>query len=213
MALVQSPQIVTNGLAFYYDMANNQKSWKGAPITNSVPSADTMTGWSNYYRTLASSTFTTEFGTTGYRFINQPSWNGVARGITIPSTGTYTFSAWFRYIGGSAANNGATVYISGWGGGDSAVGVNKSIIGFWQRISITLNCTNTSMTFYMISFGGTDNGTGNPDFSSWEVTMPQVEPGSFATPFVNGTRSNTQAVLDLTNRSTNTTNNHRFNCK
>jgi hypothetical protein len=183
-------------------MNNSQKSWRGAPITNSIPSADIMSGWSNYYRTLASSTFTTEFGTTGYRFINQPSWNGVARGITIPTTGTYTFSAWFRYLGGSVNNNGATVYISGWGGGDSAVSLDKSLIGVWQRRSITLNCTTTSMTFYLISYGGTDNGTGNPDFSSWEVTMPQVEPGSFATPFINGTRSNTQALLDLTNNST-----------
>jgi hypothetical protein len=206
MALAHSPQTVTNGLVFYYDMGNPQKSWKGAPTTNSVPSADIMSSWNNYYRTVASSTFTTEFGTTGYRFTNQPSWNGVQRGITIPSTGTYTFSAWFRYLGGSVNNNGATVYISGYGGGDAAVAIDKSLVGVWQRRSITLNCTNTSMTFYLISYGGTDNGTGNPDFSSWEVTMPQVEPGSFATPFVAGTRSNTQAILDLTNSNTITAN-------
>lgn len=34
MALGHSPQIVTNGLVFYYDMANVEKSWKGKPTTN-----------------------------------------------------------------------------------------------------------------------------------------------------------------------------------
>ena len=29
MALNHSPQIVTNGLVFYYDMFNRQKSWRG----------------------------------------------------------------------------------------------------------------------------------------------------------------------------------------
>ena len=36
MALNHSPSIVTNGLAFAYDMANIQKSWKGKPTTNII---------------------------------------------------------------------------------------------------------------------------------------------------------------------------------
>lgn len=202
MGLAHSPKVVTDGLVFYTDMNNTNKSWKGAPTTNSVTNADVMSGWTNYYRTIASSTFITDFGTTGYRFINQPSWNGIWKLITIPTTGTYTFSASFRYFGGSANNNGATVYIAGYGGVDSAVVIDKSKVGVWQNVSITLNCTNTSFYFYLISYGGVDNGTGNPDFSSWEVTMPQAEAGTFATPFVNGTRSNTQAILELTGRNT-----------
>ena len=206
MSLNHSPSIVTNGLVMYYDMNNTQKSWKGTPTTNSITNADTMTNWPAYYRTITSSTFTTEFNTTAHRFIHQPSWNGIQKSISIPSTGIYTFSARFRYLGGSSANNGATVYISGWGGGDSAAGLDKSKIGVWQRISVTLNCTNTAFTFYLISYGGTDSGTVIPDWSSWEVTMPQIEPGSYATPFVAGTRSNTQAIVDLTNNNTLTAN-------
>jgi hypothetical protein len=37
MALNQSPKIVTDGLAFYYDM-NNGKSFVGGPVTNTLPS-------------------------------------------------------------------------------------------------------------------------------------------------------------------------------
>lgn len=211
MGLNHSPKVVTNGLIFAYDAANSNKSAKGKPTTNHVTNAKVMSGWSNYYRTLASSTFVTEFGTTGYRFVNQPSWNGISKGVTIPSTGTYTFSAWFRYLGGSTNNNGATVYVSGYGAGDAAVGLDKSKIGIWQRISLTLSCTNTSFTFYLISYGGTDNGTTSPDYSTWDITMPQVESGSVVTPFVDGTRSTTQSVIDMMGRTTVTTNNLTYN--
>jgi hypothetical protein len=199
MALNHSPSVVTNGLVLYYDMANTQKSWKGAPATNLIPSASTMTGWSNY----SSGTpvlISTSFGTTGYGMYNLATWNGVNRSITIPSTGTYTFSVWIRYFGGSVNNNGGAIYISGWGGVDSASYVDKTKLGVWQRVSITLNCTNLTFTIFIISWGGTNNGAS--DYSTWEVTMPQAEAGSIATPFVDGTRSNTQALVDLTNNNT-----------
>lgn len=202
MGLNHSPGIVTNGLAFYYDMSNTQKSWRGAPTTNYVPNADTMASWGGY-GAGNDGTFVTEFGTTGYQMLNRASWNGILRSITLPSTGIYTFSAWVKYAGGSANNNGGTVYLSGWGGGDSAVTTDKSKSG-WQRLSITLNCTNTTFTFFLISYGGTNDGVS--DKSTWYVTMPQAEAGSVATPFVNGSRSATQAILDLTNSNTITAN-------
>lgn len=208
MSLALSPGIVTNGLIFNYDMYN-KKSFSGAPTTNLVSSAAAFGSWNNYWRTDYINTFTTEFGTTGYRITGNPSWNGLYRGITLPSTGTYTFSAWFRYWGGTSSNNGAQVYVSGWGGGDSATGLDKSLIGVWQRASITLNCTSTSPTFYIISYGG--DSSGRADCSTWDVTMPQVESGSYATGFVDGARSSTQAVLDLTNSSTVITANPTYN--
>jgi hypothetical protein len=151
---------------------------------NYVPDASTMPGWTPY-DSGNDGTFVTEFGTTGYNIVNRLSWNGLYRNITVPSTGVYTFSAWFRYFGGSADNNGATVYASGWGGGDSAVPLDKSKLGQWQRVSMTLNVTNTSFLFFLISYGGTYGG----GYSTWQVTMPQVEPKGVATPFVNGTRN------------------------
>jgi hypothetical protein len=199
MSMNLSPGIVTNGLIFNYDMHNTKKSFNGAPTTNLVSGAAAFSGWSNYWRTDYINTFTTEFGTTGYRITGNPSWNGVYTGISLPSTGTYTFSVWIRYWGGTSSNNGGVAYISGWGGGDSASGIDKSLIGVWQRASITLNCTNTSMTFYIISYGG--DSSGRADCSTWDITMPQVESGSFATGFVDGTRSNTQALIDLSNNN------------
>ena len=196
-------QVVTSGSVFMYDTGDTVNSYKGEPTTNYIPNADIMSSWTTYYRTLALSTFTTEFGTTGYRFVNQPSWNGIYRNFTLPTTGTYTFSAWFRYNGGSANNNGATVYIHNYGGGDTAAGLNKNLIGVWQRVSHTITVSSPSnVYFFLISYGGVDNGTGNPDYSSWEVTMPQIELKSHVTPFVNGTRSATQGLLPVVGNST-----------
>lgn len=200
MSITQFPSSVTNGLVFNYDM-NSIRSFQGAPTTNLVPGAATMSGFGNYGSGPVS-TFVTEFSTTGWRMNSAGSWNGTLRGISIPTPGVYTFSAWYRYWGGSDNNNGATCYVSGWGGGDSAATIDKSKIGQWQRISITLNVTTASCTLFLISYGGT-NGADN---STWDVTMPQVEAGSFATPFVDGTRSNTQSILDLTGNNTVTAN-------
>lgn len=202
MAQYGSPKIVTDGLVFYWDI-NNPKSWKGKSTTNWVSNAAAMTSFNNYSNGTPVK-FETEFGTTGYRMSSAPSWNGVYSSISLPATGTYTFSAWYRYWGGSGNNNGATCYVSGWGGGDSASGLDKSKVGVWQKVSITLNCTSTSMTLYLISYGGNSNGSS--DHSTWEVTMPQVESGSLASAFVNGSRSVTQSMLDLTGKYSITAN-------
>jgi hypothetical protein len=203
MAVAQGyGKTVTSGSVFAYDVADTRNSYIGEPTVNAISNADTMASWTNYYRTVASSTFTTEFGTTGYRFVNQPSWNGIYRNFNLGSSGFYTFSAWFKYNGGSAANNGATVYISNYGGGDTLAALDKTKVGIWQRVTFTVNVTSPSnVYFYLISYGGIDNGTGNPDFSSWEVTMPQIELNSHATPFVAGTRSATQGLLPLVGNS------------
>ena len=206
MSVYAGPEFNESGLVYYHDM-NNKKSYVGAPTTNHVVNADTMPSWSTYGGTPVA--FQTEFGTTGYKMYNAPSWNGVYKTVTVPVAGTYTFSAWIRYLGGSPNNNGGTVYISGWGGGDVNTAVNKNIIGQWQRISRTVTTTTTSMTFYLISYGGTNNGSS--DYSSWEVTMPQVEAGSVATTWLNGTRSSTQVLRDLLGNRTITANNLTHN--
>jgi hypothetical protein len=186
------PNIVRDGLILSLDAANG-KSFRGEPTTNLIPNPiDWSDGWIRYYRTITESTFTTEFGTIGYRFINQPSWNGIYKNFNLVNTGIYTFSAWFKYLDGSTNNNGATVYISNYGGGDTVVGLDKSKVGVWQRVSHTINVTSpTNVLFFLISYGGVDSGTTNPDFSSWEVTMPQIESKSYATLFTSGTRGST----------------------
>ena len=177
--------------------ADDINSVKGEPTTNVVPGAYVMDSWNNYNNGTPTK-FLTEFGTIGYRMHNLISWNGVVRGITLPSTGTYTFSAWLRVWAVTSGQNGGTVYISNSGlGYDVASYADTSKIGVWQRLTYTVNCTNTNITFYLISFGGDQTGTYR---STWEVTMPQIESKSYATPFV----MNDSGSLSTTTRSTTT---------
>ena len=201
MGIHRGPNTVNDNLVFGYDtgygIADNNTAtrfYPGEPTTNHVANPETMAGWTSYSNGN-DGTFITEFGTTGYKIINRASWNGLYKAVNVPSTGTYTFSAWFRYLGGTANNNGATVYVSSYGAGDTATSLDKSKVGEWQRISKTVNFTDTDLNaiFYLISYGGSVGS----DTSSWEVTMPQVEAGSGMTPFTSGTRSSTASLIDL----------------
>jgi len=174
--------------------ADDINSVKGESTTNYVPGAYTMTGWNNYSNGTPTP-FLTEFGTIAYQMRNFIAWNGVYRGISLPQTGTYTFSAWIRFWSCTSGMTGGAVYISGYGGGDTAVYVNQSIVGVWQKVSHTISVTSLSPTFYLINWGGDQTGAYR---GSWDVTMPQVELKSYATPFV----SNDSGSLTTTSRST-----------
>jgi len=190
--LNHSPQIVTNGLQFYYDTANYQKSWIGKPTTNMLPNPHLMEGFGNY-QNGPTEIIQTELGTTGWYMNNAGSWNGCVRSISV-SNGVYTCSAWIKYLGGHPNQNGGGVYVSQYGGGDVATYVDKNKIGQWQHISHTVTVTTGTIMLYLISFGD-NNGS---DFSSWIVTQPQIEAGAIPTGFVVGTRTATQCLKDLT---------------
>ena len=176
--------------------ADDINSAKGEPTTNYVTGAYTMTGWNNYANGTPTP-FVTEFGTVAYQMRNLIAWNGVYRGVSLPQTGTYTFSAWLRFWSCTSGMTGGAVYVSGWGGGDVASYVNQSIVGTWQKVSYTLSVTSLNPTFYLINWGGDQTGTYR---GTWDVTMPQVELKSYATPFV----SNDPNSLSTTTRSTTT---------
>ena len=181
--------------------ADDINSVKGEPTTNYVPGAYTMTGWNNYSNGTPTP-FLTEFGTVAYQMRNFIAWNGVYRSVSLPQTGTYTFSAWLRFWSCTAGMTGGAVYISSYGGGDVASYVNQSIVGTWQKVSYTVSVTSLNPTFYLINWGGDQTGTYR---GTWDVTMPQVELKSYATPFVSidsgpsstTTRSTTTSIFDM----------------
>ena len=176
-------------------------SVKGENTVNYVPGAYVMDSWNNYNNGTPTK-FRTEFGTIGYKMSNLISWNGVYRGVSLPQTGTYTFSAWIRFWACTSGMTGGAVYISSYGGGDVASSVNQGIVGTWQRVSYTVSVTSLNPTFYLINWGGDQTGTYR---GTWDVTMPQVELKSYATPFVTNdsgslsttTRSTTTAIFDM----------------
>jgi hypothetical protein len=186
--------IVTSGLTLNLDASNISSFVDSQPTANKVPNAATFNGGWASYSNGNDGTFITEFGTTGYRMTNRGSWNGIYQNFDVGAAGTYTFSAWIKYLGNAAPVTGGAVYISNYGGGDTAVAVDKGLVGVWQRVKHTVNVTSPgNVYFYLISWGGTYGG----DNHSWEVTMPQIESGSIATPFVNGTRTQSTTFRDL----------------
>lgn len=190
--------IVTNALVLNADASSLSSFNDNQPTINKATNAATFNGgWGSYVHGN-DGTFTTEFGTTGYRMSNRGSWNGVYMNFNIGSAGIHTFSAWIKYLGNAAPVTGGAVYISNYGGGDVASAVDKSLVGIWQRVSIIVNVTSPSnVYFYLISWGGTYGG----DNHSWEVTMPQIETGSILKPFVNGTRSQNTLWYDSSNNN------------
>ena len=189
-------KITTSGLIMAFDV-NDDESFKGPPTTNLVSDPTNMSTFSNY-SCGTPILIDTEFGTKGYGMYSLGSWNGRASGISLPSPGYYTFSCYFRYLGGSNNNNGGRVYTSGFGIGYDTANGTKGTIGEWVRYYNTQNCPGTSGTMYLISWGGTYC----EDYSSWEMTKPQVEAGQTMTPWVDGSRTTTTALLDITGNHT-----------
>jgi hypothetical protein len=194
-------------------MSNTGRSWKGAPTTNLVPNPYANWNGSNFVLSYnydgsggAAYNYVTNVpnpigspavmqyttGTTGYKY-----W---AIASTIATTGTHTFSYYARLVGGPTATsnlNNAQLWRSN--------GVDQSVTGDWNptyttewvRYSTTGPCTaGTSLDYFPIHSGSLTGGY------TIQYCGFQLELGTYATPFVNGTRSTTQALLDPTGQNT-----------
>jgi len=192
MSLQHSPSIVTNGLVMYYDMANTARSFKGMPTTNLI-------GNPNSGINITSSDVPAGVQVPGY-FSTSSGYNVIDWSVTPTAAtgGTFTSSVYMRSPGGVSTY---LMYIytgtgpdGGWYGPASG-----ALTSSWQRYSGAISGytgTISTMRIYRVNSLGTI-----------EIAAPQLEATSFATPFIYGTRSNTQAILDLTNNNTLTATN------
>jgi hypothetical protein len=221
MSVYNGPEIPSNGLVFAYDMDNPQKSWRGRPVTNNfiLPTVD-VNGFN-----IQNNTFTrVRTGTFGGYDI-QPTdyvWRfDFTTAVTCPyhgndttvSTGVrYTFS--FDYYvspdapaGGYGSRNlqlaNFEIAISG-----NVTDPTPSVVGVWKRA--VFSGTTSSTNLRALLYPGGCNVTGGMSSSGFILFKnPQVEasaPGDQPSPFVAGTRSTTQAIVDLTSTYTVTAN-------
>jgi hypothetical protein len=213
MALGHSPQTVTDGLVFYYDMGNPQKSWKGAPTTNQLISPNDMSVeiWQKS-GTQVTGNKLEQTASSGSHWIlqNSPSIIGsyytqsvVAKAAEskyiqiFPSSG-FSTTSWTNYD----LENGTL----------QNTGVNSATITHlgdgWFLCTHTAQATaTTSGSRFAVQILTNINGARNESYTGTlghgvYLKDHQFEQNTFATPFVNGTRSNAQAVLDLTNNNT-----------
>ena len=212
MALGHGAKIVKNGLVFAYDMGPNpgaNKSWKGKPTTNLHTNTDTLSGWyfvdSSYSngRLIAGTGSAAHFvlqdksvvSGTVYTQSVEVKYDGVRYFQIAPSTGFSSNFAAFDLVDGTVA-----------GGNTSAASIVDIGNGYY-RCSYTATATSTTSSGRM-AFGPNESSTSR--LAQWVgngangvfLRNPQIEANSFATPFVNGTRSNTEALLDWAGNNT-----------
>ena len=213
MSLSHSPSVVTNGLLYYYDMSNTEKSWKGsAPSTNLLLYSDSLNAglWAGYCGNTSNVTYkTTDV------LAPDGSYNSTKL-VMDGSTSCGPGGAWGLLYGQSAIfTSGQTYTVSIWARClantmSMALGMNDSfattvtLTTTWQRFSYTATITGNLDRGLQFIRGDSTNGT---TFYVWGA---QCEQNSFVTPYMSssstsGTRSTTNNLIDLIGRSTATT--------
>jgi hypothetical protein len=220
MSLGHGAKIVTNGLVFAYDMGPNpgaNKSWKGKPTTN-IFSAGRNTDnsaslFTYYFGTGASGTIGSEYlgkGITAKTATITASTNSYTNfqvymgNVSLTGGSTYTVSAMVWTNVAFTCRIGAIRNGSPW---TAYVPLNEvSLSSGWNFISSvgTYASTVTDARF-QLDFGRAPVGT------TIKVIKPQIEQSNYATPYVNGTRSNTESLLDWTGNNTITINGLTYN--
>jgi hypothetical protein len=189
MSLLHSPSIVTNGLAFHYDMNNTQKSWKGAPSTNLLLYSDSMNSglWSGYCGGTGNVTYkTTDIpapdGSYNATKLVMDGSNGCGAGGSwgllygqsgiFTSGQTYTISIWARCATGTMPMS---------LGMNDSFGIGVTLTTTWQRFSYTTPITSNLDRGLQFIRGDSTNGR---TFYVWGA---QCEQNSFVTPYMSST--------------------------
>jgi len=237
MGIGHSPRIVTDGLVFAMDGSNSHKSWKGKPTTNLITSPEiSTTGWSlsgTNDGTTINTSWTVMADRTG-PFLRGMSEVIADRSNTWPfirspqfttGSGTFTWSGEYRMQSMSSITSIAGFRASAVANDYGTSGLQTHNLSYteagegWKSFSLT-RTLNSGTTY---SLGGNPqtyrpswewySGGMNTTGERWVVDFRklQVEENSFATPFVDGTRSNTQAIKDLTGQNTVTVQSMTYN--
>lgn len=211
MSVYAGPKIVDNGLVFTYDMSNTEKSWRGAPTTNLLTSPlDFSSGswFKNAATVIINSVMApdnTMTGTTVTATTNDPY---IFQSISVTAGVSYTGSL---SIKGSANTIGKKGIVWWWIAG-TATGTNTfsqvfTLTSEWQRITTPAFVpTGSGTVLYRIDPAEQGQTPPSAIGDVYYIWGAQAEAAAVASPFVNGTRTNTQALLDLTNNNTITTN-------
>ena len=202
MSSASGPSIATRGLVLDFDMNNTQKSWKGKPTTNYVDPK--WISWSvdgSGQATIGTRTIVSLYDCIITDTVSNTRQNIFVLGLSASTA--YTFSVKFKKISGAPtlrfqlqSYNGATLLA---GVFPTTVQIGLTDIDGWQTASYTYTTAVGADRVLWFMQDGNDYTTYTHSF---ELKEPQAELGSFATPFIAGTRSTTQAIVDLTNNNT-----------
>lgn len=197
MSVFQGPNIATSSLVFDFDLYNTTKSWVGKPTINTCSFGQYNYWWSN---AIVTRNTTAPVGkpppVLGREIAKLQSTDGL-------ETQTILYTASVNQVDGGVYTHSAYIYLESgtyvrvgqhWNPWD--YGTYQYIPrGVWTRCSYTL--TNYTNNYGNVACSYNTDGI-------IYITATQYELGSEMTPFVvvGSTRSNTQSILDLTNRNT-----------
>jgi len=224
MAIAYNTSVVRDGLILYYDQNNIQKSWRGAPATNLF----TETNLNNWTKTAITETsiFTTPFNTPAYAITddNTSGFEFISRNTTVANdTSSYTISLVVRKTFGADSarfginsgfnTGGTTVAGSPRFNSDTGVATVGTVIDYgdwwyWYYTITNNGSGNTNLYCNIYPAAGPYNSGDNATATGTAIIgAMMLVAGSTAVRFAEGTRSNTQAVLDLTGGNTITATN------
>lgn len=211
----------TDALVFAYDTGDTRNSYRGEPTVNMVTNP-TFIGTSGTQTHGVSTNwyFSGETGATGFKYYNSstspvplkfPGEGAVIttgagasnrriyyNGTVEPNT-TYTLSYWFYSSSfGSIANYFFTYKADGTGTTSPAYSQGFTT-GQWVFIQQSFTTPADTSNTRQVNWGPVISGSTNSLFAMQRF---QIEAKSHVTPFVNGTRSSTQGLVDLTGNST-----------
>lgn len=219
MAVFAGPEIVNNGIVFHMDSSNLSKSWRGKPTTNFITNGHFSNGADVVQQSGAHNPTNTIIlmpsnpGNSDY--VLEQSMGSAFTEYEIqlttqllPST-TYVMSGWYGESPDYSCLDGSRMFHSrafsasgahiSLGVGIGTVLETRNINGIiWKYCYATITTPSDYNNFFNWYVGyGSNSYTGKRYY-----TNLQMELGAFPSRFVDGTRSNIQAILDLTKKNT-----------
>jgi hypothetical protein len=223
MSAESGPHIVTDGLIFCIDSTNSQKSWRGVPITNQFLAPTPIANGDVTFAVQGTGTFKRIYsGTYGnyqivegdvvYRYdLGLTGCHYHGNTVSVPS-GVYVTWDFDYYISPDAANFPTVNYLANVEGpGSIAIALPNSNKGVWQKVRVTSGLTTSSGNSNLLLYPGACGSSylassGYILYKNPQVTFTTYIPTN-SIPFVNGTRSSTQALVDMVSRNVITVNN------
>jgi hypothetical protein len=216
MGAYSGPEISNDGLVFHFDMGNTDKSWKGAPTTNLTTDTPSQGGWMGSYSLIDSST-KTFYITTQQNSSTTSAWRTWYWDVSAYVGSTLTISmdvkwisnvnADFLHVTVGQGNTGQyPIHIAG------SNSIDRVQVGTIPYEKIHMTWTGLINSAGLVGVTQWINNVTTPgDSVTLEISNVQIEVSAFETPFVNGTRSSTEAILDMTGQNIITPSNLSYN--
>jgi hypothetical protein len=211
MGAYSGPEITNDSLIFHYDMENTDKSFKGKPTTNLSATGGKFFDGNNNFTTDETIQDILPDGTIGdVRYLKADYVVDVNRTVSVGNYNldagqTYTLSFYVKNI--NCTGFGGNLYSPGLGRVIGAISYPTIYTDRWTRVIKTFTVPDEGVDPVTVSPQAFRDG----GYGFFKMSWLQLEEGSIASAYSNGTRSNTEAILDLTGTNTITATNLSYN--